>query len=62
LVGKDYEQALDIKLRTHHHEHLVIIPFVSLLGIGAQDAVSGLVFEGVRRKLNPRKDAAQVEP
>ena len=62
LVGKDHDQAADIKLGTYHHEHLVIIPFVSLLGIGAQDAVSGIVLEGVWCKLNPRKNAAQVEP
>jgi hypothetical protein len=62
LVWKNHEQTPDIELGTYHHEHLVIIPFVSLLGIGAQDAVSGLVLEGIRRKLNPRKDVAQVEP
>jgi hypothetical protein len=62
LVGKHHEQTPDIKLGAYHHEHLLIIALVPLLRVRAQDAVSGLVLEGVRRKLNPRKDAAQFEP
>ena len=62
LVGKDHEQAPDIKLGTYHHEHLLIIPFVFLLGTCAQDVVRRIVLRGFRRKLNPRKDAVQVEP
>ena len=45
LVGKDHQQTADIKLGIYHHEHLVIIPFVSLLGICAQNTISGIVLE-----------------
>jgi len=62
LVGKDHKQTPDIELGAYYHEHLLIIFLQRLLGVCAQDAVSGLVLEGVGCKLDPRKDPTQLEP